>query len=53
MHEHEPKAEAAASSAVATLSKQRTRTTKPDVRMIPHKSTTFSRDAELAIAAMI
>jgi hypothetical protein len=49
-HEHPPKAEAAASPAVATLSKQKHRTTKPDIRMIPLKSTMFSRDAEPAIA---
>jgi hypothetical protein len=51
-HEHPPKAEAAASPAVATLSKQKHRTTKPDIRMIPLKSMTASRHAKLAIAAI-
>jgi hypothetical protein len=37
---------------VATLSKQKHRTTKPDIRMIPLKSMTSSRHAKPAIAAI-
>jgi hypothetical protein len=38
MHEHAPTAEDAALAAVAVQSKQTTRTTKPEIRMSPHKS---------------